>query len=292
MQHDLLIGEAVLEDGREIERHAAVDLLERRFPIDETGLGTNVAIVFRLIDQIAHGLDVRIAALSQVAVQHVFGQCSIRGRADVPDRGAGRHELWIEIHIHQLRDAIGRRFAVGVGRKEIGILFDEHAVAIEREIFVDADLKECSARSWVDDRGANSAEIADGALGEIDRLNVGLVEHLLVHVLANDADAHAVQCPLVGKAAIGLRRHPADAERRELILGIVAGDDLEHAGGILYRAAQWSNARIQRRADHAVATDQFLRRCEADEAVVLGGVMDRSAGFLADGAGHQVCGHR
>ena len=153
-------------------------------------------------------------------------------------------------------------------------------------------LKERSARSRVDDRGAQPAQIANGTLGDIDGFSVGLVERLLVHMLANDADPHSVQRPLVREAAIGLRGQPANAERRQLILWIVAGDDLEHAGGILDRAAQRSHSRIQCRADHSVATDQFLRRRESHDAVVLGGVMDGSAGFLADGARHQVCGHR
>ena len=111
-------------------------------------------------------------------------------------------------------------------------------------------------------------------------------------MLANDADPHSVQRLLVRKGAIGLRGQPANAESRQLILWIVAGDDLEHPGGILHGAAQRSHSRIQCRANHSIATDQFLRRRESHNAVVLGGVMDGSPSFLSDGARHQVCGHR
>src|SRR5262245_13140452 len=102
-------------------------------------------------------------------------------------------------------------------------------------------------------------------------------------MLANDADPYSVQCSLAREALIGFRGNPADAERRQLILWVVAGDDLEQAGGILDGAAQRSHARIQPRANHSVATDQLLRWRETHQAVVLGGVMDRSPGLLADG---------
>ena len=133
---------------------------------------------------------------------------------------------------------------------------------------------------------------AAGTLGEINGRKIGFVEHLLVHMLANDADPHSVQRPLVREASIGLRRQPADAERCQLIIQVVAGDDFEHAGSILDGAAQRSHSRVQCRGDHSVATDQFLSRGESHKAVVLGGVMDGSPGFLSDGARHQVCGHR
>jgi hypothetical protein len=139
-------------------------------------------------------------------------------------------------------------------------LCDEHVGAIERKIFVDAALKECASRSRVDDRGPQPTQIADGALGKIDGFNVRFVEQFLVHMLANDADPHSVQCCFVREAAIGLRGQPADAERRQLIVRVVAGDDLEHAGGILDGAAQRPHARVKPRGKHAIAADQFLRR--------------------------------
>ncbi len=111
-------------------------------------------------------------------------------------------------------------------------------------------------------------------------------------MLANDADPHSVQRLRVGEASIGLSGQPADAESCQLIRWIVAGDDLEHASGILDGATQRSHARIQCRANHSGATDQLLRRRESDNAVVLGGGMYGSPGFLSDGARHQVCGNR
>ena len=138
----------------------------------------------------------------------------------------------------------------------------------------------------------HSAQIANRALDEIDAFDVGIVERFLVHMLANDADSHPVQGALIGEASIRLRRQPADAESGELILRVVAGDDLEHASGILDVAAQRPHARIQSRANHSITADQLLRRRESHNAVVLGGMMDRSPSFLADGARHQVCGDR
>src|SRR5262249_43422822 len=102
------------------------------------------------------------------------------------------------------------------------------------------------------------------------------------------ADPNSVQASLVGEASIGLRGQPADAECGELILRIVAGDDLEHVGRILNGAAQRSDAGIECRADHSDATDQLLRRRQSHQAVVPCGVMDRSASFFADRAGYQV----
>src|SRR5262249_10527633 len=101
-------------------------------------------------------------------------------------------------------------------------------------------------------------------------------------MLANDADPHSVQRPLVGEPSIGLRGQPAYAESGPLVLWIVAGDHLEPAGGILDGAAQRSYARIESRTDHSDATDQLLRRRQAHQAVVLGGVMDGAAGLLSD----------
>ena len=147
-------------------------------------------------------------------------------------------------------------------------------------------------RARIDDRGAQSTQVVNGTLGEVDGRKVGLVEHLLVHVLADDADPHAVQRLLVGKASIGLCGQPANAESCQLVLWIVAGDDFEHPGDILDGATQRSHSRIQTRGNHPRATDQLLRGCQSHKAVVLGGVMDGSPGFLSDGARHQVRANR
>ena len=74
------------------------------------------------------------------------------------------------------------------------------------------------------------------------------------------------------KLAYGSAGIAADAERRQLVLRIVAGDDVEHPRGVLHRAADRADARVQARADHAVAADQLLRRRQADDAVDRGRV--------------------
>src|SRR5438874_2623554 len=191
LQDDLLVGKPVLEDGRQIERYAAVDLLQRRLSVDKACLRTDIPIELGFADQILQRLDVRIAALLQVSVQHVFGQAIVRGRADVPDRGTGWDERRIEIHLHKLRNAVRQWFSVGIDGKTIRVLFEEYQVAIERQIFVNAALKQRSARSWIDDRGSQTAQIADGTLRDVDGFNIGVVEQFLVHMLADDAYPHS-----------------------------------------------------------------------------------------------------
>ena len=179
-----------------------------------------------------------------------------------------------------------------VERKETGKLLDERPVAIERSVFVDAILQQRSPRSRVDDRGSKPTQIVDAALDDLDGLDVGLGEEFLIHMLANDTDPHSIQGSLIGEASIGLRRQPADVEGGQLILWIVAGYNLKHAGHILDGPAQRSRARIECRADHSNATDQFLCRSQSDQAIVLGRVMDGAAGLLSDRARHQVRGYR
>src|SRR5262249_37459835 len=147
-----------------------------------------------------------------------------------------------------------------IERKELGKLFDKHPVAIERSVLVDTTLKECFSRPRVDDRGAQLTQVANGTLGDIDAFGVGVVERLLVHVLADDADPHSGQGPLIREGSIRLRGQPANAESGQLILWIVAGDDLEQASGVLDGAAERSHSRIQSRANHSVTTDQLLCR--------------------------------
>ena len=151
-------------------------------------------------------------------------------------------------------------------------------------------MKQRTTRSRVDNRRSQPAEVADGSLDDIDAFNVRIGEQFLVHVLAKDADPDSIQPSLVRKASIGLRGQAANAESRQFVLGIVAGDDLEHAGGVLHGAAKWPYSSIQRRADHSLPADQFLRRRESHKTVVLGRVMYGSAGFLSNRARHQVCG--
>src|ERR1700752_2348475 len=124
------------------------------------------------------------------------------------------------------------------------MLLDECPVAIERNILVDATLKQRSPRSRVDDRGSKSTQIVDAALDDIDGLGVRLGKKFLVHVLAHDAYPDSVERPVGDEASIGLRRQPADAESGQLILWIVAGNHFKHAGRILDGAAQRSHTCI------------------------------------------------
>jgi hypothetical protein len=125
----------------QIERQAAVHLLERRFSIHKTCVRTDIPIVIRLVDQIPDGLDIRIATLAKVASEHVFSESIIGHASDGPDRGAGRNARRLVEHVDQLRDAVCRRLPVGVNRKEIWKLLGERPVAIERSILVDATLE-------------------------------------------------------------------------------------------------------------------------------------------------------
>ena len=67
LQNDLLTGKPLLKEVRHIERQAAVHLLERSFSIHKARVWTNIPIVFRFVDQIPDGLDIRIAAVPEVA---------------------------------------------------------------------------------------------------------------------------------------------------------------------------------------------------------------------------------
>jgi len=55
-------------------------------------------------------------------------------------------------------------------------LFDEHPIAIERDIFVDAVLKQRPLGPLIDDGGSQSTQIINGSIGDIDAFNVRLVE--------------------------------------------------------------------------------------------------------------------
>src|SRR5262245_59189653 len=140
-----------MQDAGQIERQGLIQVFKRRFSIDKTCLWTNIAIEARLVDQIPDRLDIHIAAFPEVAVQHVFRQTVIGCACEIANREAARDKRWIEKHIDQHRDVVAQRFAVGVHRKELRSLFDEHAVAIGRNVFVDATLKECPLRPWIDD---------------------------------------------------------------------------------------------------------------------------------------------
>ena len=96
---------------------------------------------------------------------------------------------------------------------------------------------------------------------------IGLREQVLVHVFADDADAHALEARLLRKVRVTFARNAADAVHREIVGGIIAGDDVEHARGVFHRAAGSAVAVVEpSAADHAIAADQPLvatgrRRC-------------------------------
>ena len=115
----------------------------------------------------------------------------------------GWYQGRVEKHIHKQGDAVCCRLPVRIHRKEIRKLFDEHAVAIERNILVDATLKNAppAPGSRI---VARSTQIANGPLGDINALNVGLVEQILIPMLSNDADPYSLQRRLVRKAPIGI----------------------------------------------------------------------------------------
>ena len=69
---------------------------------------------------------------------------------------------------------------------------------------------------------------------------------------------------------IGLGRPAADAEYRERILRIVAGDDIEDSSGVLDIPADRTHTGIDAHLDHALAADEFLRRRKAYRVVRLG----------------------
>src|SRR5207244_10640840 len=179
LHDDLLISKPVLKEIRHIKRDRAVHLLERGFSIDETRIRTNVSIELRFVDQISDGLDVRIAALPEITAQHVFGLSGIGRRSQAPDRRPRRDERWIKEHVHEARDL--------VIRKGIRKLLDEDLVAIQRSVLVDAALKQRSSRTWIDNRGAQPAKIANRALCDVDAFGIGIVEEFLIQVLSDNA---------------------------------------------------------------------------------------------------------
>ena len=92
------------------------------------------------------------------------------------------------------------RLAVLVDRKRLREAIDEQLVQHRRRVLVDVLLQQRAAWSRIDDGGAKLLQVSDGALGGGDAFFVGLVEQRAVHVLANDADAHAIQTRLAGEA--------------------------------------------------------------------------------------------
>jgi hypothetical protein len=72
-------------------------------------------------------------------------------------------------------------------------------------------------RAGIDDRRPELGELLNGDVLDLDALDVGDVEQVEVHVLANDADPHPVEPRRLGVFVVRLRRRAPDAEGRELV---------------------------------------------------------------------------
>ena len=155
----------------------------------------------------------------------------------------------------------------------------------------DAPLKQRALGPGIDDGGAELPQRADRALDEVDALLVGLGQQLAIQVLAHDADAQARQRRARSWTEIRRARRAADAERRVLVLRVVAGNHVENPRRVLHRAADRPDAHVEPGADHPVGADELLRRREADEAVDGRRPADGHDRLFGDRAGHQVRGH-
>ena len=159
-----------------------------------------------------------------------------------------------------------RRLARGVDGKELGELPREQLVVELRAVAAHAVAEQRAVRAGIDDPCAERRDVADGAIDDVDRLVVHLREQALVHVLADDADREPVELQLARIRVVRLRRQAADAEDGQLVLRVVARDDLQHARGILDRAADRPDARVDaapgscRRGSRAPVSARCRRR--------------------------------
>jgi hypothetical protein len=156
-------------------------------------------------------------------------------------------------------------------------------------VLVDAALKQRAVLAGIDDGGAELAQIPDGSVDDIDRLMIGRGEELLIHELANDADADSPQAPFSCELGVTVLWNPADAVDGEVIRRIVAGDDVEDAGDVLDGAAGRAIAIVEpAAADHPIAANQPLRLRKAHSVVETRRHADRWAAFLRNRARHEV----
>ena len=152
------------------------------------------------------------------------------------------------IHVHQRGDVVRRRLAVRIHRKRVRESIDEQLVEHRRRVLVDVLLQQRTCGSRIDDGRAELLQVGNRAFDDGDAFLVRLVEERAVHVLANARRCGrrpaASRC---AKLAYGDAGSAADAEHGELVLRVVAGDDVEHLRGVLDRAADRTGARVDSR---------------------------------------------
>ena len=139
----------------------------------------------------------------------------------------------IRAQVNERRDLIACRLPGRVHRKQLPVLPRERAAQQLRRRARDATLEQRALRPRIDNGGAELPQHADGALDEVDAFLVGLGQQRAIEVFAHDADAQARERPRGGRRQIGRARRPADAERRELVLRVVAGDHVEDPRRVL-----------------------------------------------------------
>jgi len=130
-------------------------------------------------------------------------------------------------------------------------------------------------------------EIGDRAFGNRDAVLVRLGVRL--HEFAHDANAHAPQARAVDDVVVGFCRRLTDARGRRRVFRIVSRDCAQYRRGILDALAQNSRPIARERCrDEASPAYQAVRRDDADQGVVGGGIARRRSGLLADRAGDEI----
>lgn len=162
------------------------------------------------------------------------------------------------------------RLAGAVDREQFRELPGEQLAVEPRVIAGDAALEERAFRTRIDDRRTQFRQVRDRAIDDRDGFRVGGREQRRIHVLADDADADTVETRLVGEARVGAIGRTADLKRGELVLGVVAGDDVEDAGRVFDGPANRSDPGVDALLNHAVTADQFLSGSDPDGAVGTG----------------------
>src|SRR5262249_61480998 len=119
--------------------------------------------------------------------------------------------------------------------------------------------EELALRPGVDDRCTKLANIRDRPLDEIDALFVGLREQLPAHVLAQHADADAIQPPRTRKTLVRASGLATDAGHRELVFRVVARIGAEDLRGVLHGSTHGTDSHVETGSHHPVCTDQLPR---------------------------------
>ena len=162
---------------------------------------------------------------------------------------------------------IAHRLACRIARKQVRKLFGERSVAQLGRKAGNTALEQRAFRTWINNGRAKLAQHRNLAINYVDGLHVSHREQLLVHVFTQHTDAHAIQSLISSEAGVGFGWHTTDAEHRVFVLGIVPGDDIENARGILHRATDRSNSCVHTRLDHTDATYQ-LHGCRNTHGIV------------------------